>query len=88
MVEITVNKGFYDVVEKVDRRPGDTFEATEERAEFIDSALPGYVTFAKAEKKDDLSKLTVAQLTKLAGERGIEVPKGTRKAELLEILEG
>lgn len=88
MVEITVNKGFYDVVEQVDRRPGDTFEATEERAEFIDSALPGYITFGAEKKTDDLSKLTVAQLTKLAGERGVEVPKGAKKAELLEILEG
>lgn len=86
MVEIKVNKGFFDAVEKVDRKPGDTFEATEERAEYIASALPGYITFAAA--KADLSKLTVAQLNKLAAEKGVEVPKGAKKAELLEILEG
>lgn len=87
MVEITVNKDFYDAVEKVDRKQGDTFEATEERAEYIDAVLPGYIT-RSAKKADDLSKLTVAQLNKLAEERGIEVPKGAKKAELLEILEG
>lgn len=87
MVEITVNKGFYDVVEKVDRNPGDTFEATEERAAYIEAVLPGYITLG-AKKADDISKLTVTQLNKLAAERGIEVPKGAKKAELLEILEG
>lgn len=88
MVEITVNKGFYDIVEKVDRKQGDTFEATEERAAYIDAVLPGYITFGAEKKADDLSKLTVPQLNKLAEERGIEVPKGAKKAELLEILEG
>lgn len=88
MVEITVIKGFYDTVEKVDRKAGDTFEADEKRAEHIDSVLPGYITFKAEKPSEGLSKLTVAQLTKLAEEKGIEVPKGAKKAELLEILEG
>jgi len=49
---VTVNKSFRDVVEHVDRKEGDTFECTEERAKRIETLLPGYVTVkAEAEAK-------------------------------------
>lgn len=35
----------------------------------------------------DLSKLTVAQLKELAAERDIKVPSGTKKAQLIALLE-
>lgn len=39
-------------------------------------------------KQDDLSELTVAELKELCNERGIEVPKRAKKAQLIELLEG
>lgn len=49
---VTVNKSFRDVVEHVDRKEGDTFECTEERAKRIETLLPGYVTvMAEAKPK-------------------------------------
>ena len=35
----------------------------------------------------DLSKMTVAQLKDLAAERGIKVPSGARKAEIVELIQ-
>jgi len=88
MVTVTVLKAFYDLVEKVDRLPGDSFEATEDRAEHIDSVIPGYVTYAKAEPEEvDLSKMKVAQLKALCADKGVEVPSGATKAQLIALLE-
>lgn len=39
-----------------------------------------------AEQADDLSELTVAQLRELAKERGIAIPAGSRKADIVELL--
>lgn len=50
MVTVTVNEAFRDLVEHTDRKPGDTFDATEERAAYIEQALPGYVTIAEKPK--------------------------------------
>lgn len=36
---------------------------------------------------EDLSKMTVAQLKDLAAEKGIEVPSGARKAEIVELIQ-
>lgn len=36
---------------------------------------------------EDLSKMTVAQLKDLAAERGIKVPSGARKAEIVELIQ-
>lgn len=44
MVTLRVNRTFRDVVKHVDRKVGDAFEVTEERAAHIESVLPGYVT--------------------------------------------
>lgn len=40
----------------------------------------------KAENKEDLSKKTVAELKALAQEKGIKVPAGAKKADILELL--
>ena len=108
MVRVTVLRRFRDFVAKCDRQPGDTFEATERRAAFIDTKLPGYITYEViaeekpepelveeaaheaepvADQQVDLSKLTVATLKALAKERGIEVPKSAKKAQLIALLE-
>lgn len=47
MSTITVLKDFYDLVERVDRHAGETFDADDERAAYIDEALPGYVEVKK-----------------------------------------
>lgn len=101
MVRVTVLRAFYDMVERVDRNPGDTFDATEKRAAYIDRKLPGYVTYEgwvdepeEAEPEEaveeavDYAKLTVAKLRELCAELGIEAPKKAKKAELVSLLEG
>ena len=39
------------------------------------------------EAQTDLSKMTVAQLRALAAERGTEIPKGSKKADIIALLE-
>lgn len=99
MVLVTVLRRFADFVAKCDRNVGDQFEATEKRAAYIDAKLPGYITYTpiveEPEKEEepvenqqvDLSKLTVAMLKTLAKERGIDVPKGAKKAQIIALLE-
>lgn len=48
MVAITCKQPFYDLKEEVDRMPGDTWEATKERADEIASRIPGYIEVAAA----------------------------------------
>ena len=95
MVLVTVLRRFADFSAKCDRSVGEQFEATEKRAEYIDAKLPGYITFEpiedgheqEADESADLSKLTVAALKALAAERGVDVPRGAKKAQLIELLE-
>lgn len=85
MVNITVLKSFYDLKAHKNRMPGDTFEATKERAEHIAKALPGYITFEEPELVD-YEGMTFQQLTALAKERGV-MPRGrVSKATLVKIL--
>ena len=99
MVRVTVLRGFRDLKERVDRAPGETFMATPERAAFIASALPGFISWEQAPKPApagpvrevpvvDLSKLKVAELRELAERRGVEVPAKAKKAELIKLIEG
>ena len=96
MVTITVLKAFGDLDARVNRKSGDVFEATEERAEYIESKLPGYISISHGEadevtepaKDTDLTKATVAELRAMCSERGIEVPKGAKKADIIALLEG
>lgn len=84
MVQVRTLRDFYDLVERVDRKEGDVFEATEERAARIAELLPGYVEVGRA----DLGSLKLAQLRELAAERGVEIPAKATKAEIVELLEG
>jgi len=86
MVAVTVVKGFRDLQEHVDRSQGETFQATEERAAYIDARLPGYVTYQTEEP--DLTSLTLAELKELAEERGVELPKNAKKAKVIELIGG
>lgn len=47
MVTVKVLKPFYDLVEKVDREVGESFDAADERGEEIKSLLPDYVEVKK-----------------------------------------
>jgi hypothetical protein len=102
MVLVTVLRRFADFVAKCDRNVGDQFEATEKRAAYIDAKLPGYIKYEPIEAESDVSdehetepepeavdltKLTVASLKALAAERGIEVPKSAKKAQIIALLE-
>lgn len=90
MVTVRVLRPFRDLKAHVNREAGDTFEATGERAAYIDAALPGYVEVmaAAADRAAaaDLSGMTVSQLRALASERGVALPKGARKADIIEAL--
>lgn len=90
MVNVTVHKAFRDLNEHVDRRPNDTFVATEERAREIEAKLPGYITHESAPQDDgaDLSALKVSELRKLAAERGVTIPRNASKDRILTLLEG
>lgn len=99
MVKVTTLKPFYDLKCHVDRNVGDTFTASERRAEQICFALPGYVTFEQsdADKEEspkveepavDVSNMTVAQLKAYAREVGVSIPSGAKKAEIIAILKG
>ena len=88
MVTVTVLKGFRDLKRHVSRKPGDMFEATEERAAHLAAALPGFVSYEAAEgPKVDYSKLTVAKLKALCEERKIAVPPKAKKADLIALLD-
>ena len=81
MVNITVLKPFYDLKAHCDRKPGDVFEATKERAERLQVLLPGYFDVER-----DYSSMSVQELSVIAKERGV-LPKGrVSKAALIEIL--
>lgn len=92
MVTVAVLRRFADFKEGRDREVGEKFEATSERAEEIDSKLPGYVRILRVEQtsepQEELSELSVGQLRELCSERGIEVPQRARKASLIKLLEG
>lgn len=104
MVNIIVLKPFYDLKCHVDRNVGDTFTASEGRAEQICFALPGYISYepvidgkGDSTAKDvttgdepvaDVSGMTVAQLKAYAREVGVSIPSGAKKAEIIAILKG
>ena len=64
---------------KAEQAPKDEPKAAEPKAE-----KPAAQAEAPAE---DLSKMTVAQLKDLAAEKGIKVPSGARKAEIVELIQ-
>lgn len=97
MVKVTVVGRFWDRQAHVNRFPGDVFEATEDRAKEIDSLIPGYITFSDVESEDlsvsdveseDLSALKVADLRSIAKERGVKLPAGANKSEIIKLIEG
>jgi len=83
---VKVLKPFRDLKANADREAGDEFAASRSRAEEIARKLPGYVEVLD-EPKEDLSAMSVAQLRKLAAERGVKVT-GTKKADYVAALEG
>lgn len=85
MVKVTTIRGFYDLLEDVDRVPGDVFEATEERVATLNKLLPGFV---ETSERTNLGALKVSELRELAAERGIKLPAKATKAEIVELLEG
>ena len=85
MASVKVLQPFRDLLERCDRAVGEEFECTNERAQYIDSKLPGYIEFTVS---DDYASLRNAELIELCEERGIEVPRNARKAELIALLRG
>ena len=99
MVKVTTLKPFYDLKCHVDRNVGDTFTASERRAEQICFALPGYISYEPVidgkedattsdEPAVDVSNMTVAQLKAYAREVGVSIPSGAKKAEIIATLKG
>lgn len=83
---VKVLKPFRDLKANADREAGDEFSASRSRAEEIARKLPGYVEVLD-EPKEDLSAMSVAQLRRLAAERGVKVT-GAKKADYVAALEG
>lgn len=91
MVKVKVLKPFRDLQEDTDREPGDVFDATEARASHIAHVLPGYVEFVADDAtvdEPDLVSLKVAELRALAEERGVDVPRNAKRADLVRALRG
>ena len=93
MVTVRTLRPFFDLVARLDRRPGDEFEATEARYDHIAERLPGYVEAIESRPEPeveapDYSAMKVAELKALCAERGLDVPSKATKAQLIEILEG
>lgn len=99
MVTVEVLRAFYDIKERRDRKAGTTFTATEERAAYIASALPGYISYTtvaeqkpepepepEPEPKPDYASMPYSDLMALARERGIQVKGRPKKADLIEAL--
>lgn len=92
-----VNRPFLDREARAMRKVGDEWEATPERLRSINSAGYGIMaeivpcaheTPQEASQAIDLGRLTVAELTRLCGDRGIAIVGRPRKAELVAMLEG
>lgn len=88
MVTVTVIKGFRDIQVHVDRKPGERFDATEERVKQIEAKLPGYISYTTNELKSGYDDMSVDDLRALCKERGIKVPPRAGKAKLVSLLEG
>lgn len=97
MVTVEVLQAFYDLKEHRDRKAGTTFTATEERAAYIASALPGYISYAETagpkpepepepEPKPDYESMPYIDLVALARDRGIQLKGRPKKAQLIEAL--
>lgn len=97
MVTVEVLQAFYDLKEHRDRRAGTTFAATEERAAYIASALPGYISYTtvaeqkpepepETEPKPDYESMPYIDLVALARDRGIQLKGRPKKAQLIEAL--
>lgn len=89
MPSVRTLRPFYDLVAHRDRKAGDVFDATGERAAQIAGKLPGYVEVIEERPQEvDYSALKVAELRAICSERGIEVPSKATKATIIELLEG
>jgi len=95
MVTVEVLQAFYDLKEHRDRKAGTTFAATEERAAYIASALPGYISYTtvaeqkpepEPEPKPDYESMPYIDLVALARDRGIQLKGRPKKAQLIEAL--
>jgi hypothetical protein len=85
MATVNVRRSFWDRAAKANRRAGESFEATDERADEIARTLPGYVEVS-ASQGPEIGSMGVADLRALARERGLKVPAKATKAALLELL--
>lgn len=98
MATVKVLKRFWDRKRKVTREPGDVFTEPDKRVDEIQSRLPGYVDViadAAAEPEKDVtetatgySEMSTQELKALCAERGMDVPKRAKKAQLIALLEG
>lgn len=96
-VTVRVLVGFWDRVAKVHRTIGEEFDVTKDRADHIASVLPGYIEVVEnptvepvepAEPTPDLAGLKMHELTAMCRERGIKVPRGAKKSDIIALLEG
>lgn len=96
MTTVKVLMQFWDIKERRTRKPGDEFVVTEARALEIQGKLPDYVELYDPDVEagngvevlgdTDYQDLKVTQLKELCAERGIEVPKGAKKSDLIALL--
>lgn len=92
MVMLTTLSRFYDLRAHKWREVGETFSVNEKRAEQLFARIPDSVTLSESprpvEPEQNLASMTIAELRKLAAERGIELPNKARKETIINKLRG
>lgn len=86
MATVRVKRSFWDRAAKANRVAGDSFEATDGRADEIARTLPSGYVEVSASQGPEIGSMGVADLRALARERGLKVPAKATKAALLELL--
>ena len=88
MMKIIANSSFYLLHYSVFEN-GDILEVKKELAEkLIEQGLVENIPLEKEEVKEvvDYTKLKVSELKKIAEEKGIEIPKGALKKDIITLL--
>ena len=85
-MKVRALKPFKDRAGGCRRREDDVFDVTEARFREINGSKYGKLVEALEQPKPDLASVKMPELRKMAAERGIKVPVGMKKVDLVDML--